>query len=243
MQWSSEAEAAIRKVPFLVRKKVRQRVENEAAAAGKPNVSLADVQDPELLNKGRDSFVESIRHCGLGVLFGVNMGSDMAISKKLYYTETDEQAKRTIDADREMRRRQFEKLREQMSTLPSQIQADRVDYVVLDVFFNPGRAMLTDQARQVLSRFALRYSNTRTDTNQGIYIMGLPDSTGTDQEKWILSAQRAQAAAQYLKKTIEQRTNEPAQIFSWGRGPSRGWAGDAVDPGAGHLLVAVLKAG
>lgn len=44
MEWSSEAEAAVKKVPFFVRKKVRTRVENEAAAAGKRTVSLTDVK-------------------------------------------------------------------------------------------------------------------------------------------------------------------------------------------------------
>lgn len=43
MKWSFEAEAAVKKVPFFVRKKVRARVESEAAAAGKRTVSLADV--------------------------------------------------------------------------------------------------------------------------------------------------------------------------------------------------------
>ncbi|OEU62856.1 MAG: sulfite reductase [Desulfobacterales bacterium PC51MH44] len=43
MKWTAEAEAAIKKVPFFVRKKVRLRVENEAAAAGKKVVLLADV--------------------------------------------------------------------------------------------------------------------------------------------------------------------------------------------------------
>jgi anaerobic sulfite reductase subunit C len=44
MQWTAEAEAAIKKVPFFVRKKVRARVEDEAQKAGKNTVSLADVR-------------------------------------------------------------------------------------------------------------------------------------------------------------------------------------------------------
>lgn len=44
MKWTSEAETAVNKVPFFVRKKVRSRVENEAAAAGKVVVSLSDVK-------------------------------------------------------------------------------------------------------------------------------------------------------------------------------------------------------
>ena len=44
MKWTLEAEAAVKKVPFFVRKKVRSRIENEAAKAGKKTVSLADVK-------------------------------------------------------------------------------------------------------------------------------------------------------------------------------------------------------
>ncbi|MCK5784794.1 MAG: 4Fe-4S binding protein [Desulfobacterales bacterium] len=43
MKWSSEAEAAIKKVPFFVRKKVRARVEKEATAEGKATVTMSEV--------------------------------------------------------------------------------------------------------------------------------------------------------------------------------------------------------
>ncbi|MGD9186818.1 MAG: 4Fe-4S dicluster domain-containing protein [Desulfobacteraceae bacterium] len=44
MQWNDEAEAAIKKVPFFVRKKVRARVETEAEKEGKTLVTLAEVK-------------------------------------------------------------------------------------------------------------------------------------------------------------------------------------------------------
>ena len=44
MQWTEEAEAAIKKIPFFVRKRVRARVEDEAQQAGRTKVSLADVR-------------------------------------------------------------------------------------------------------------------------------------------------------------------------------------------------------
>ena len=44
MQWTREAEAAVKKVPFFVRKKVRTRVEKEALDAGKTEVTLSDVK-------------------------------------------------------------------------------------------------------------------------------------------------------------------------------------------------------
>ncbi len=44
MQWTPEAERAVKKVPFFVRKRVRARVEKEAVAEGKPVVTLAEVK-------------------------------------------------------------------------------------------------------------------------------------------------------------------------------------------------------
>lgn len=44
MKWTVEAEDAVKKVPFFVRKRVRSRVEKEAEAEGKSLVTLADVK-------------------------------------------------------------------------------------------------------------------------------------------------------------------------------------------------------
>jgi dissimilatory sulfite reductase (desulfoviridin) alpha/beta subunit len=44
MDWTIEAENAVKKVPFFVRKRVKSRVENDAREAGKKEVTLADVK-------------------------------------------------------------------------------------------------------------------------------------------------------------------------------------------------------
>ncbi|RPH51891.1 MAG: 4Fe-4S dicluster domain-containing protein [Desulfobacteraceae bacterium] len=44
MKWTEEAGDAVKKVPFFVRKRVRERVEKEASAAGKSIVTIAEVQ-------------------------------------------------------------------------------------------------------------------------------------------------------------------------------------------------------
>ncbi len=54
MQWSEEAEAAIKKVPFFVRKKVKKRVEKEAAEAGKNRVGIEEV------NSTKNRFVKNM---------------------------------------------------------------------------------------------------------------------------------------------------------------------------------------
>ncbi len=54
MKWSSEAEAAIKKVPFFVRKKVRKKVEAHAQGKGKKKVDIDDVTSlkKQFLSKG-----------------------------------------------------------------------------------------------------------------------------------------------------------------------------------------------
>ena len=47
MDWSKEAENAVKKVPFFVRKRVKARVENDALQAGKKEVTLADVKSTQ----------------------------------------------------------------------------------------------------------------------------------------------------------------------------------------------------
>ncbi len=43
IKWAPEAEEAVKKIPFFVRKKVKKRVEKEAARNGKNTVTLAEV--------------------------------------------------------------------------------------------------------------------------------------------------------------------------------------------------------
>ncbi|MBU0545178.1 MAG: 4Fe-4S binding protein [Proteobacteria bacterium] len=44
MKWTGEAEDAVNKVPFFVRKRVRERVEKEASEAGRSVVTIAEVK-------------------------------------------------------------------------------------------------------------------------------------------------------------------------------------------------------
>jgi len=58
MKWTSEAESAIKKVPFFVRKRVKVRVEKEAYDAGKAMITLAEeiVQSCIALYKQHSNF-------------------------------------------------------------------------------------------------------------------------------------------------------------------------------------------
>ena len=70
-------------------------------------LSLANVQDPELFDKGRDAFLESIRHIGLGMLFGKEEAPRFGdIKTKHSISNPDELTDlRTVDASAEELRR------------------------------------------------------------------------------------------------------------------------------------------
>ena len=82
-------------------------------------LSLADVQDPELFDKGRDSFIDSLRYVGLGVLFGKREAPDFGnpSQKHSIPDSEDTSSNRTLDANSEYLRRMLENLKQSAEQL------------------------------------------------------------------------------------------------------------------------------
>lgn len=70
MKWTDEAEAALKKVPFFVRKKVRARVEKEAAEENKTCITLAEVKATQ--NRFLSKMDSDIRGYQIETCFGQN---------------------------------------------------------------------------------------------------------------------------------------------------------------------------
>jgi anaerobic sulfite reductase subunit C len=70
MKWTAEAENAIKKVPFFVRKRVRARVEKEAVEHGKPMVTLAEVKATQ--RRYLNNMESEVRGYQLDSCFGPN---------------------------------------------------------------------------------------------------------------------------------------------------------------------------
>jgi len=70
MKWTVDAQDAVRKVPFFVRKKVKSRIEDEIAKTGRDVVSLADVKaiQARFLTK----MASEIKGYQLDICFGPN---------------------------------------------------------------------------------------------------------------------------------------------------------------------------
>jgi outer membrane protein OmpA-like peptidoglycan-associated protein len=219
-------------------------------------LSLAETQDPELFNKGRDSFLESIRYIGLGVFFGKGEITNMGDLKTMHYINNPDEVteRRTIDARAEELRRILENLKQMTIIVPSQIVADRTSFSVANVHFSPGSDDLNDPARKFLREFCLDLQQNAGRKPVELYVLGLASDGKSEKEQWLLSARRARMAADFLRGTLSatgggqsRRSLTSGQskwsVYSWGAGPGGDWVGrDSPISKQSQILIAVLRA-
>ncbi len=218
-------------------------------------LSLASTQDPELFNKGKDSFLESIRYIGLGVFFGRGEITHMGNLKTRHYIDNpDEVAEnRTIDAKAEEIRRILERLKQFVTIVPSEIAAKRANYSVANVHFSPGRDDLDGPAKTFLTGFSRDLQQDAGREPVDLYVLGLASDGKSEKEQLLLSARRAQKVADFLRDTLSsegpaQRQRGPAggrskwSVYSWGAGPGGDWVGrDSPISKRSQILIAVLR--
>lgn len=219
-------------------------------------LTLAQVQDPDLFNRGRDSFWESIHLCGLGALLGSEARPELDTSMTKHLTTDPETAQdRTLDEYREKLRQAFERISQSTTTLPPQIVGHRLNFSITPVKFTPGEALLNEEARRYLTRYCIDLQqNLRAETCT-LYVLGLAGDEATESQQWMLSARRAATVARFLREELTQRTDPPPgippsanvspwRILCWGAGPGGNWAGqDRPDPGQSQILIAMLRSG
>ena len=219
-------------------------------------LSLASTQDPELFNRGRDSFLESIRYIGLGVFFGKGEMTELGSLKNIHYVNNPDEVaeRRTIDSRVEEIRRILEQLKQMTTVVPSQIVAERASFSVANVHFSPGSDDLNGPARKFLSGFCLDLQQNAGRKPVELYVLGLASDGKSDKEKWLLSARRARMAADFLRSALSaagagqsRRSLAGGQskwsVYSWGAGPGGDWVGrDSPISKRSQILIAVLRA-
>ena len=208
-------------------------------------LSLAEMQDPELFNSGRDAFLDSIRYIGLGSLFGrEEMPHFGYVKDKHYIANPDESpARRTIDSEAEEARRLFRQLKQYATIMPLQIGAKRTDFSVVNVQFSPGSAALNDSAKGFLSGFCRDLQQDSSRNAVDLYVLGLANDERSGKEQWLLSAGRAQAVADFLRSTLFAASGSSKwHIRSWGAGPGGDWVGrNSSISRQSHVLIGVIR--
>lgn len=206
-------------------------------------ISLASTQEELLFKKGLDSFREAIIKFGLvGFTYGRRMKPDFGNVKYKYTIKNGDQDEfegRTIDARGWHTSQLFTKLSGSMKTVPSQIVGKQPNFIIADVHFDPGAAELNESAKQFLATFSSALQQSQ-QAGIALYVVGLAESQPSQQQQWVLSAQRAQAVADFLKETLPADSNR--RIYSWGAGPGGYWApASGATQQQSHILIGVLQ--
>ncbi|MCH8215846.1 MAG: hypothetical protein IH892_03635 [Planctomycetes bacterium] len=203
-------------------------------------LSLADVQDPELYNKGRDSFVRSMDNYGLGLMTSRKLAGGFEDIKTRYQVAEAEDSDRTVDEEGEKLRRLFAEIEKTMTTLPAQMSAQQTTFATVPIRFLPASATLGTPAQAEIRDFAINLAQTAIPKNTIVYVLALGDRTGSDQDRFLLSAHRAEAVATFLRKQLPRPSDWA--VYSWGAGPGGAWTGrDGVMQEHSHVVIAVLK--
>jgi dissimilatory sulfite reductase (desulfoviridin) alpha/beta subunit len=91
MRWSPEAEAAVKKIPFFVRKKVRARIEKEATQAGCQLITLAEVKATQ--KRYLNNMSREIKGYQLDACFGPNGCPNRAADSKVLVQQVEKKVK------------------------------------------------------------------------------------------------------------------------------------------------------
>ncbi len=205
-------------------------------------LSLASEQDPELYNKTRDAFNDSINNIGLGMLEGRRSNPELGqkLVKHMLRNPDDKTDVRTIDADEERRRRVFRRVAKSMQTLKSQIVADSIRYTVSRVRFAESASSLDPDSKKHLDQFSTNLAQKDQKSQTKLYVLGMASDEKGLKNQWILSARRAQAVAEYLRNVLPDTGQYP--VFSWGSGAGGSWIGESGYASKdAHIFIAVLR--
>jgi len=205
-------------------------------------LSLSTVQDPELFNKGRDSFLESLRCVGLGIFFGRREMPHLGYSKMKYYISDPEEASalRSLDAREEDVRRSLAKLAKHMKITESQIVAEKTNFSITNIHFCTGESILNEAAKKFLREFCLHLQQGLSTRPIKLYVLGLACDAATEKQQWILSARRAQIVADYIRDNLPPASRPT--VFCLGAGPGGNWVRqDSPIYRQSHILIGIMR--
>ena len=143
-------------------------------------------------------------------------------SHKTYYpisggNETDS---RTIDASEERLRRVFNRIGKNAKTYKSDLQWGQPDFVVTPITFNQGQSLLNELAKQFLTKFTSDLQESEAEKLK-LYVVGLASEEKNENQQWILSTKRAQAAADFIRSKLP--AGNRCSVYSWGTGSGGNW--------------------
>jgi hypothetical protein len=179
--------------------------------------AFAQEQSPELFNQGQGSFKSAIQEFGLPLW---NSGRDRRMKREWFirrYSDDphEEESLPIIDAEEERLQKMFQELKEKIESESAEMAEKPVRVEATPVQFGSGSVSLDRTARKYLEQLAVDLQSNLRPEDCSIYLIGLAPEERPSQKAWVLSAQRARKAAEYLHQKLE-RSGSGWRLYSWG---------------------------
>ncbi|MCK4887415.1 MAG: OmpA family protein [Planctomycetes bacterium] len=205
-------------------------------------LSLANAQDPKLVNRGKDAFFRSIMGLGIGLGQGEKIKSELSQKQSYHRTDLDDASSpnRLLDAEEEKIRRLFRKISKSMQAIPSQITSNETAFSPTNIKFANNSYELDSNSANILNVFCsgLKQSQSKNIT---LCVIGLANDAKTEKQRWMLSAKRAQMVSNLLKKILKEQKLDYL-VYNWGAGDGGQWT-NKDNPFSKELqiLVTILR--
>ncbi|MBN2512623.1 MAG: hypothetical protein JXB18_06765 [Sedimentisphaerales bacterium] len=170
-----------------------------------------------------------------------NDGTDFEHPKPEYAAEegNDEPQNRSLDAHTEMMRRVLMDIEKMAKITPSPISGMNRTFLPTDIHFKPGQITLNAQAQTFLNNYGQQLITNLTGQEITLYVLGIAAGERGEKRQWTMSAQRAQAVADFIRS--KQPENANWSIYSWGAGPGGDWVGQkGLVSAETEIMIAVL---
>ncbi|HPD45841.1 MAG TPA: flagellar motor protein MotB [Anaerohalosphaeraceae bacterium] len=189
------------------------------------------------------SYQRATANFGLpGALFGREVGSYFEHPRILYKVDKGEKEAtedRSMDLATETYRRIIQEIEQVMKIMPSQITCTEKTFHVTDIAFAKGDWTLDAKAKSYLDNYIKQLRESYAGERPALYVVGLAAEEPTPREQWLVSARRAQAVVDYIKRALENDARWT--FFSWGAGAGGVWTGQrGIFSTKMHIAIAVL---
>jgi outer membrane protein OmpA-like peptidoglycan-associated protein len=172
-------------------------------------------------------------------MYGSGKNSVSFDAHQTYYPiKENETSARTIDAAEERIRRVFNRLGGHAKTSKAQLSWGQPDFVVTPIKYNHGQYSLDSPAKEFLTKFT---TDLRESGNEKLklYVVGLASQEPDEKQQWILSAKRAEAAADFIRSNIPPGSQW--SIYSWGAGTGGDWVIKDSTTAEQSIFLGVIK--
>lgn len=190
-----------------------------------------------------DGFRRSIDGLGVPGLFeavngGPYRGAENA-SRAVTNGSDPRATKKTIGSEATTRRL-YSKIHKQTRAYGPELRGHDPNFLILPVTFPKGQFALTPSAKKELGIFAKDVVELGRGQRLSLYVVGLAADEPTEKQRWILSARRAQAAADYVRSSLPRGMD--CRVFAWGAASGGDWVGqDHTIESQSQIKMAILK--